>query len=293
MYSQTDPQLGDEYFPAVPDLAEVSGTVEAIRVLETGEDRERVPVLSVEFNEQGAMTAYTTYDSGQFMWRSELSYDSEDRLLQWRSRNVEGQLEWVYEYRYDDRGRPVQITEHTGSGVLAAVRRMQYHGDTLDEQAQYDGTGRLQWSRQFETQQTGLQRTWTLLFPDGGIVKHVNEYYSPQGRLIREEHSDQNNILTEEIRYAYDLYGRVRRTEVVDSDSQSVRVVEREYCDNGWLRSEERTETAEGSMVRREFDYQVDSFGNWIQRRESIRLERDDEVVEDASNLVQRQIRYF
>lgn len=293
LHSQTDLPSGDEYFPAVPDLADASGEVEAIRALETGDDQQRVPLLSIEFNDNGSMTSYTTYENGLFMWRSELAYDSEGRLLRWRSRNVEGQLEWVYEYRYDDRGRPVQITEHTGSGVLAAVRRMQYSGDALEEQVQYDGTGRLQWSRQFETGHRGLQRTWTLLFPDGGVVKRVVEHYSPQGRLVREQHFDQNNVVTEQIRFSYDLYGRVRRTEVIDAAHQSVRVVEREYCENGWLRAEERRETADGSVSNRQFDYQVDSFGNWIQRTERIHIERDGEVVEDATNRVQRQIRYF
>ncbi|TVQ24019.1 MAG: hypothetical protein EA383_12635 [Spirochaetaceae bacterium] len=291
--AQTYPSLIDDYELPAPDIARFHGQVEAIRVLRVSSEAQPVPVLAMEFSRSGKPVSHTTYGDGRFRWRSEFAYDERDRLVQWRGRNVNGDLEWIYEYDYDDQGRRVQVTEQTGSGLLAAVRNMQYRNDVLEEQIQYDGAGRVQWSRLFDWRDGGLLRTWTLIFADGGTVKRVDEHYSPFGRLVREEHFDQNNAITEVLSYVYDLYGRVQRVTARDDTGGIRRTITYEYVNNDYPERIHRVDMVENIEVTRSFEYRFDSQGNWTDRTERIITERDGERVGEDHNTLQRQIRYF
>ncbi len=291
--AQMYPSLIDDYELPAPDIAHFDGQVEAIRILRVTNDAQPVPVLAMEFSRSGKPLSHTTYGDGRFRWRSEFSYDESDRLVQWRGRNVSGDLEWIYEYDYDDQGRRVQVTEQTGSGLLAGVRNMQYRNDVLEEQIQYDGAGRVQWSRRFDWRDGGLLRTWTLIFADGGLVKRVEEHYSPFGRLVREEHFDQNDATTEVLSYAYDRYGRVRQVTTRDDTGAIRRTRTYQYVDNDYPKRIHRVDMVENVEVIRSFEYRFDAQGNWTDRTERIVTERDGERVGEDHNTLQRQIRYY
>lgn len=293
LYAQTDFSFLHDYAPTVPEIARVHGEVEALRVFRIEADAERIPVLSMDFHRTGAVASQTRYEQGRFRWRSSFSYDPGGRLVQWQSRNVEGSIEWVYEYSYDGSDIPVQVTERTGSGLVVGVRNINHRDGAVEEQTQFDGSGRLQWTRHYDQIQSHLMQTWTLLFPDGGIVKRVHSHFSPHGRLVREEHLDQNNALTEVIRHAYDAYGRVRLTEVFDPDGDVRRRIERRYCENGWLHFERRYEAADNVTTTRTLEYTTDMLGNWIQRSEHVQVVQSGTSLRTETQVLERQIRYF
>ncbi len=224
------------------------------------------------YDDQNRLTsqiADTYGEKGELLYRWTTHFDSSGNIVkrEYRHESKSFTKTWVYEY--DDERR-------------------------LIDETSYDTTGRVLTTRSIGFDDRGVRfaETTNLLGEQIRTWRGTQNTYDENDRIIESIWHYENGEMSGRRLYEYDDDGRILQDIIYDPDGAMTARTQNEYNDSGLLSI--RTVYSADNYVSQRFtyDYQYDSRGNWISKREY----RDDNTLEKygiLSYTQKRTITYY
>jgi YD repeat-containing protein len=285
-----EPVIGEDLEGAVRRM-EIREKVLAGDMKEFQGEESRREVLV--FDEGTLARRITFLPEDRYLWESTFTYNERGKLVERSAYNEDGTLKWRYEYHYDSEGRLVREVSLDSREEVEQVLVYEYADGRLVEEVMHDGRDTIQWRKTYSYDDRERVEAWSMYYPDGTRIKKVRRSYDDQGRLVREQHTNELGIVYHDIHYSfsgasrqpttittYDGEGNLQRKETYEynrrdnlqlkqvvlprKDYHQLITHTYRYDQNGnWIRQrvtryavcEERRELIQEKVIRREIDY--------------------------------------
>ncbi|TVQ97504.1 MAG: hypothetical protein EA403_15020 [Spirochaetaceae bacterium] len=195
--------------------------------------------------------------------RSAFEYDDAGRLVQVRSHDGDGVLQWRREYRYTDWGDLEREISHGPSGRIELVTAYQYAAGELEQVTQYRFGTEVLWRRVYRRDDDGAL-SWDLVGAEGERIRQVRQRFDERQRPVLQQSFDQMGAIWEEVRHRYEDGREVVRRYGPGEQLLEERITHFDLQDSP-IRQEVRRGNSEAvSVVTHEYRY--DRNGNWVER---------------------------
>jgi len=245
------------------------------------------------FDEGKLSKRITFLPEDRYLWKSTFSYDERGKLIGRSSYDEDGELKWRYEYDYDREGRLVREVSLDSREEVEQVLVYEYVDGRLVEEVMHDGRDTIQWRKTYSYDDQQRVQAWSMYYPDGTRIKKVRHSYDEQGRLVREQHTNELGIVYHDIHYRFSGASRQPSTiTTYDGEGNLQRKETYEYNRRGNVRLKQVVLPREDYHELISHTYRYDHTGNWIRQRVTRYAVREEgrELIQEK--VIQRKIEY-
>lgn len=256
----------------------------------------RRPSVTMEFSRDGDILEKAYYtDDGLPDYTVVYSYDDERRLVRGAHISSAGELESEAAYSYDSSGRPTRTVIRESDGTVSYEARYDYDGpdsrESVDE-LRYSPDGSLESRTVRLIGSSGTQEESLDYDADGGLILRSVLHYDSDGRQTQiESYTPQGRYLGK-LLHSYDHEDNLILDTNIDEEGCVLGRISHSYDSHG-SEASFMTIRPDGSVkLRRECDYEYDSYGNWIRQVMSESVPGDTERMEPRE-VVYSRIFYY
>lgn len=218
-------------------------------------DARRRPVLERSYDEEGILIMETRR-----------IYGKSGLLAELLGTDVQGAVSFRYRYIRDESGRLVEEQVWDGSGQMESRTLHSYSENArIHKIAGYDRNAVVKLEESWQYDEKGLPVSRMLLFSDRKLLKRELYYHDSRDRIVVVERYDAKGLYERE-EFMYDERDALSGTKTFTADN-SLKERVRFFREADGRINEEFIYGPDGE-IRGKREYQYDSYGNWVSKRE-------------------------